>query len=70
MVKISTGLFGFAEAHPVIYLSIDLVLFLLAACFFLFLKDIQDFLEVCCGIEFVVAASPRVKTAAAHTRVM
>ena len=46
MVKISTGLFGFAEAHPVLYLSIDLAFFLIAASFFLFLKDIQDYFEV------------------------
>ena len=43
--KIEVGVFGFAESHPVIYLLIDLALFLLAATFFLYLKDIQDYME-------------------------
>lgn len=45
MTVVSVSVFGFAEAHPVIYLMIDLSLFLAAATFFLFLKDIQDWME-------------------------
>jgi len=31
--RIEVGVFGFAESHPVIYLLIDLTLFLIAATF-------------------------------------
>lgn len=45
VTQLSVAMFDFAENNPVTYLLIDLVLFLLVAIFFLYLKDINDWIE-------------------------
>ena len=58
---VSTSVFTFAEAWPVTYLSIDLLLFVLAALFFLYLKDISDYLEARKQAQRQLAAAEKAK---------
>ena len=45
VTKITTAMWSFAEVWPVTYLLIDLSLAVLVGAFFLFLKDIEDWME-------------------------
>ena len=45
VTSISVGIFEFAERHPVYYLLVDFSAFFTIALFFLYLKDINEWLE-------------------------